>query len=154
MSKYITIVKSLMWVLLAVGVGIVCWACFIAGLPATPADEALTIDVILYWAYALVAVAVVAILVLGLYTTAAQKGLKGVLKLGGVILGALVIVAGAYFLAKSQTVNGAPIVLANGATPETTDLMLTNTVLNLTYLCCGAAVAAILFSAIFSAVRK
>lgn len=143
-----------MWVLLAAGVGIVGWACFIKGLPASPADEALTIDVILYWAYALVAIAVLAILVLGLYTTAAQKGLKGILKLGGIILGACAVVAGAYFLAKSQTVNGTPIVLANGATPENMDLMLTNTVLNLTYLCCGVAIVSILFSAVFTAVRK
>lgn len=153
MSNYIKIVKILMWVLLAVGVGIVVWAAA-AGLPKSPADDGKTIDVILYWAYALVAAAVLAILVLGLYTTAAQKGIKGVLTLLGVIAGACVFVAASYFLAKSQTVNGTPVVLANGSTPETGALLLTNTVLNLTYLICGVAVVSIIFSAIFTSVRK
>lgn len=153
MDKYAKIVKLVMWVLLAIGVGIIVWAA-VAGLPQSVSDASTNIDVILYWAYALVAVAVLAIVVLGLYTTAAQKGIKGILKLLGVIAVACALVAGSWLLAKSQTANGAPIVLANGSTPEVGDLMITNTVLNLTYLLCGAAVATILFSAIFTAVRK
>ncbi len=153
MDKYAKIVKLVMWVLLAIGVGIVVWAAA-SGMPKTVADNGTTIDVILYWAYALVAVAVLAIVVLGLYTTAAQKGIKGILKLLAVLAAACVLIAGSYLLARSQTANGAPIVLANGTTPEVGPLTLTNTVLNLTYLLCGAAVASILFSAVYSNIRK
>ncbi len=153
-NKYIKITKILMWVLLAIGVGIVCWAGFIAGLPSDVSQDAYTIDVMLYWAYALIVVAVLAIIVLLLYTTAKQKGGKGILKLLGVILGACVLVAGSYLLARSQTVNGDPLVLPNGTTPEYGEMVLANTVINLTYLSCIVAVLAILFSAIYSAVRK
>lgn len=151
MSKYTKFVKILMWVLLGVGAGIVVWGAAIKGLPATPADDGAAVEVILYWAYALVALAVASIVVLGLYTTAAQKGIKGILKLLGVVAGACVVVGGAYLLAKFQ---GGNIVLANGATPSDSDILITNTVLNLTYLLCGLAVVSILFSAIYTSVRK
>ena len=149
MSKYTKFVKILMWVLLGVGAGVVVWGAAIKGVPATPADDGAAVEVILYWAYALVALAVASIVVLGLYTTAAQKGIKGILKLLGVVVGACVVVGGAFLLAKFQ---GGNIVLANGATPS--DILITNTVLNLTYLLCGLAVVSILFSAIYTSVRK
>lgn len=150
-SKYVTVVSILMWVLLAIGVGIVVWGAAIKGLPATPADDGAAVNVILYWAYVLVALALACIIVLGLYTTAVQKGMKGILKLLGVCVGACVVVAGAYLLAKAQ---GGSVVLANGAAASDGEVLLTNTMLNLTYLLCGIAVLSIVFSAIFTSVRK
>ena len=74
---------------------------------------------------------------------------KGLVKTGIVVLVAAVIVAGAYFLAP-----GSEPVGYNGV-PETYGwLKLTDTMLNLTYLSCVAAVLSVIVGAIVSAVRK
>jgi len=141
---YTKVIKYITWVLIAISVVILGWGC-LSGLTS---QDGLPIDLILYWAYVLVGVAVLAIVGIGLYTTA-KNGSKGLLKIGAIILGALVLVGIAYVLAPASQ----PIGYV-GKEPEFSALKLTDTVLNLTYFTCAAAIIAIFYSAIRNAVHK
>lgn len=143
--NYAKIVKFVMWALLAIGVAIIGYGVF-AGLESS---DGLPIDMMLFWAYALIAIAVLAIVIIGIAITA-KNGSKGLVKLAAVVLGAVAIVAVAYLLAPGNDAVG--LVSANA--PDAGTLKLTDTVLILTFLACGASVITILFSAIFNAIRK
>lgn len=140
---YAKVIKYIMWALLAICVAIVGWG-VLAGLTS---NEALPIDVLLYWSYALIAIAILAIVVIGIYVTA-KNGVKGLIKLAAVVVGACVLVGIAYVLAPASSV---PV---TGIEPTFGQLKLTDTVLNLTYFTCGVSILVILFSAIANAVRK
>ncbi|MCQ2144024.1 MAG: hypothetical protein MJY56_08150, partial [Bacteroidales bacterium] len=140
---YAQIIKYVMWALLAISVVLIGWGA-IAGLTS---NDALPIDVMLYWSYALIAIALLAIVVIGIYVTA-KNGAKGLIKLAAVVVGFCVLVGIAYVLAPATAV---PV---TGIEPTFGDLKLTDTVLNLTYFTCGVSILVILFSAIANAVRK
>lgn len=132
-----------MWALLAISVVLVGWGC----LKGLTANDGAAIDVVLFWAYALIVIAALAI-ILGIAISCAQDK-KMLLKIAIIVVAAIVIIGGAFLLAPA-----APCVGLVGIEPTHADLKLTDTVLNLTYLFCGASIVAILFSAIFNAIRK
>lgn len=141
---YSKIIKYISWALLLAGVGVGVLG-FIIGFTA---NDAVAVDALLYWAYAMVGIALAAIILIGIYVGAVTNP-KGLLKSGLVVLGAVVLTAVAYLLAPGTAAIG-----YNGAPVTETTLKLTDTVLNLTYLSCGAAVLAIIVGSIASATRK
>ncbi|MGN0188129.1 MAG: hypothetical protein ACI395_01310 [Candidatus Cryptobacteroides sp.] len=141
---YTKIVKYISWALLLIGVVIGVLG-FIIGFNT---NDAIAVDTLLYWAYVMVGLAIAAIVVVGIIV-GAMTNPKGLIKTGIVVLAAAVIVAGAYLLAP-----GTEPVGYNGV-PETQGwLKLTDTMLNLTYLSCAAAVLSVIVGSIVSAVRK
>jgi len=98
-------------------------------------------DVLLYWAYVMVGITLVATLVFGLWV-GIKNDPKILKKLG---IGAAVVVvvcAIAYLLAPGKPAMGMLV------QPEAQTLKLTDTILNLTYLAGGLAIVAIIFGEI------
>lgn len=141
---YAKVVKIAEWALLAISVIVILFGAF----TGFESHNGRAIDLLLFWAYALVGISILAILVLGIGASAARSK-KAAISLAAVVVGAVVIVAIAYLLAPASEAMG--IV---GEQPTHAVLKLTDTVLNLTYFACGAAVLAIIASAIVNAIRK
>jgi len=141
---YAKVVKIVEWVLIALSVAVIGFGC-IAGFTA---NDAQAIDFMLFWAYALVVIALVAILILGVGANAARSK-KSALTLVGVLVGAAALVAIAYVLAP-----GTEAVGLVGEQPSAGTLKITDTVMNLTYIAVAAAVVSIIVSAIVNAIRK
>lgn len=138
--------KWLMVVLIVVSVGILVWG-FVAGYPSTPSQPAATVEALLYWAYAMIGLALVSVVVFGL-VIAAVNDPKSLLKL---VVGIVVVAAVcgvAYLLAPASPAMG---MLQQ---PSTGTLKLTDTILNLTYLAGGLAILSIIFAEIWSAIRS
>lgn len=143
-NKVIDIAKYASWCILGVGVLIV----LIGVIMGFDASNAVAIDLMLYWSYALIGIALCAIVVLGLFL-AAKNDVNQLKTIGIVVGGGLLLVLIAWLLAPAS----APLAY-NGPAVTHSDLKLTDTVLNLTYITCGAAIVSIAFSAIWNAVRK
>ena len=100
-------------------------------------------------AYAMIILALVAVLCIGLFISA-KTDPKSLVRIGIGIGAAAVLGLVAYFMA-----SGAPAIGYTGATPPTaSELKLTDTILNLTYILAVAAVAAIIVGEVFSAIRN
>ena len=147
MKNFNKIFKWLMLALILVGVGILVWG-FMTGYPATPAMDNGTVDPLLYWAYALVGIAIFCIVVFGI-AIAAVNNPKSLLKL----CAGLVAIAAVCFVVYLVS-TGAPAVGLLTAQPSASTLKLTDTVLNLTYLVGGLAIVSIVVGEIISAVRN
>lgn len=141
---YAKVIKWLSWVLLIAGVGISIYG-FVAGFETNGGTP---VDVILYWAYAMVGLGLASVVLVGLYVTATTNP-KGLIKLLIGLVAAAVIIGGAYLLAP-----GTPAVGYLGEPVSDMTLKLTDTILNLTYLCCGGAILAIIFGEVVAAIRK
>ncbi|MBQ0044612.1 MAG: hypothetical protein KBT05_06295 [Bacteroidales bacterium] len=141
---YAKVVKIVEWLLLAVSVAIILFGVF-AGFESNGAKA---IDLMLYWAYALVVIALVAIIILGVGANAARSK-KSAISIVGVLVGVCALVAIAYVLAPGSEAIGLV-----GEQPSATTLKLTDTVMNLTYIAAAAAVVSIVASAIINAIRK
>ncbi len=140
---YAKVIKAIEWVLLAIGVVL---AVFGYAYGFTTADGVAT-DILIYCAYALVVVAIIAVLGLGLYFSVKQNP-KSLIKLG---IGAVVVVAivgVAYLLAPGTPAVGSSVQTSAGM------LKLTDTILNITYFACGAAIVSILVGVVMDAVRN
>lgn len=119
--------------LLAISIILLVWG-FIQGFET---KDGVATDVLLFWGYIMVALALVATLVFGLWI--GIKNSPKMLKNLGIGLGAaVVIVLGAYLLAPGNPAMG---MLAQ---PSAGTLKLTDTILNLTYLAGGLAIIAII----------
>lgn len=140
---YAKIIKIVEWVLLAIGVLLAVFG-FAYGFVA---NDGLATDILLYCAYALVAVAILAVICLGLYFTIKQNP-KSLIKMGVGLVVAAAIVGVAYLLAPGTEAVGSAVQASAGM------LKFTDTILNITYFCCGAAVVAILVGAVVNAVRN
>ncbi len=127
---YAKVIKWISWVLLILGAVIGVYG-FIVGFDD---NSNAPVDYVLYWAYAMVAVALIAVLL-------------GVVGIG--ILAIVVVVGAAYLLAP-----GTPAVGYLGEPVSDATLKLTDTILNLTYLCCGGAILSILVGGVITATRK
>ena len=143
---YAKIIKWISWALLLISVGLSVWAFTRFGAGDAAKDTA--VQTMLYWAYAMLIVALIAVLCVGLYI-AAKTDPKSLVRIGIAIAGAAVLCLVAYLLA-----SGKPALGFTGATPPTAgELKLTDTVLNLTYILGIAAVAAIVIGEIISGIR-
>lgn len=140
---YAKIFKWISWALLLVSVGLAVWAFTRFG----GSGEGAAVETMLYWAYAMLAIAMVAVLCIGLYISATTNP-KSLVRIGIAIAAAAVLCLIAYFLA-----SGKPALGFTGATPPTAgELKLTDTVLNLTYILGAGAIVAIIAGEIISGI--
>jgi len=144
-QKYAKLFKIVLWVLMILSVGVLVWG-FLTGFEAN--DGAAT-NVLLYWAYIVLGIALAAVICVGLYIRATTQP-KSLVKIGIAVLGAAVLFGIAYLLA-----SGAPAVGYSGAKlPSATELKMTDTILNLAYIVGGAAIIAIIFGEIWMTIRN
>ena len=140
---YAKIFKWVSWALLLISVGLTVWAFTRFG----GNGEGSAVETMLYWAYAMLALALCAVIVIGIYVSATTNP-KSLVRIGLVLVGAAVVCLVAYLLA-----SGKPALGFTGATPPTAgELKLTDTVLNLTYILGGGAIVAIVAGEIISGI--
>lgn len=134
------IIKWITWALMAVGVVLTVLVFAMNG-------SDLSVNLLLYWTYVMVALAIASI-VYGLVrdTLVNPKFLK---TLGIVLGGAVVIVGLAVLLAP-----GTPAVGYVGAPVTDGELKLTDTILNLTYFSVAAAILSVIVAAVMDNVKK
>ena len=95
------------------------------------------VDVLLYWTYVMLGIALVSWVIVGL-VVGAKNDPKSLVKIGIVILGVAVLCLIAWVLAK-----GDPAVAYTGPAVSAGTLKLTDSILNLIYIVGGAAILAI-----------
>ena len=106
-----------------------------------------SVNLLLYWAYAMLAIAIVAICY-GIGRDAAVNP-KNLAKIGIVIAGAVVLIGIAYVFAP-----GTPAIGYIGQPVSDGTLKLTDTVLNLTYIAIAAAIIAIIYGVVVDSIKK
>ena len=144
-QKYAKIFKILLWVLMLLSVGVLVWG-FLTGFEAN--DGAAT-NVLLYWAYIVIGIALAAVICVGIYIRATTDP-KSLVKLGIYVLGAAVLVGIVYLISP-----GNPAVGYSGATPPTaSELKLTDTILNLAYIVGACAILSIIVGEVVMGLRK
>ena len=144
---YAKIFRWVSWALLLISAGLTVWAFtrFNVGQDA----EASAVEVMLDWTYVMIVIALIAVVVIGVFITA-KTSPKSLVSLCIVLAGAVVLCLVAYLLAP-----GTPAIGFNGTTPPTTaELKLTDTVLNLAYILCGATIVAIIVGECWSYIRS
>ena len=141
---YAKIFKWVSWALLIISVGLAVWAFTQFGGDGKEG----AVNTILVWAYIMLGIALIAVLCVGLYISATTDP-KSLVRIGIGLGAAAVLGLVAYFLA-----SGAPAIGFTGTKPPTaSELKLTDTVLNLTYILGGAAIFAIIVGEVISAIR-
>ena len=110
--------------------------------------EGNTVDVLLYWTYCMLGLAIFCWVVIGLIVSA-KNNPKSLVKIGIAILGVAALCLVAYLLAK-----GNPAMAYNGPEVSAGTLKLTDTILNLTYITGGAAILAIIIGEIRMAIAS
>ena len=140
-SNFEKIVKIMLWVLMIVSTGITVWG-YVAGF-----NDA-SVDTLLYWAYVLIVVGIVAAILFGIAISAINNP-KNLIKMGIELVAVVVVVGAVYFLS-----SGAPAVGYVGKEVSQMTLKLTDTVLNLTYILCAVTVLAIIGGGVYNAIRN
>jgi len=135
------IIKWGMLVLILVSVGLLIW-----GFAKDFGGNA--VDVLLYWTYIMLGIAVASWVVVGLIV-GTKNDPKSLIRIGVVLLGAAVLCLIAWVLAK-----GDPAIGYTGAPVTDGTLKLTDTILNLTYIVGGAAIVAIIVGEIRMAIAS
>ena len=107
-----------------------------------------TVDVLLYWTYAMVGLAVFSWVVIGLIV-GTKNNPKSLIKIGLILVGVAVVCLIAYLLAK-----GDPAMAYNGPAVSGGTLKLTDTILNLTYIAGAAAILSIVVGEIRMAIAS
>ena len=132
--------KILMLVLILVSVGLLVWGSVVG----FTTNDGQAVDVLFYWAYVMVGLAVASWVLVGLVLMA-KNNPKSLIKVGIVLVVAAALAFVAYLLAP-----GNPAVGRENISPADTlaTLKLTETVLNLTYFAGAAAVVAIIIGEI------
>ena len=144
-QKYAKIFKLCLLALLVVSVIVLVWG----SLKGFEANDGAATNVLLYWAYIVLGIALASVICVGLYIRATTDP-KSLVKIGFAVLGAAVLFGIAYLLA-----SGAPAIGYSGATlPTETELKMTDTILNLAYIVGGAAILSIIVSEVYMTIRK
>jgi len=144
-QKYAKIIKVLLWVLMILSVGVL----ILGTMKGFEANDGKMTDLLLYWAYGMVGLALVSVVCVGLYI-AIRTNPKSLVKMGIIIAGAAVLAFIAYLLA-----SGAPAMGYNGSkVPTASELKMTDTILNLAYILGGAAIASIVVGEIVMSLRN
>ncbi len=138
---YSKLVKIILWVLMVIGVAVGVWG-FVADF-----NDA-SVNALLRWGYVMVVAGVAVAVFLGL-AIAIINNPKSLIKMLAYLVGCAIIVGAAYFAA-----SGDPAMGYVGVQPAESTLKMTDTILNLAYVACIAAVAAIIFGACFTAYRN
>ena len=135
------IIKWGMLALILVSVGLLIWG-FAKGFAGN------AVDVLLYWTYIMLGLAVFSWVVIGLIV-GTKNDPKSLVKIGIVILGVAVLCFIAFLLAK-----GNPAMAYNGPEVSAGTLKLRDTILNLTYIVGGAAILAIIVGEVRMAIAS
>lgn len=141
---YAKVIKWLSWALLLASV-VIGFLGFIIGFEA---NGDAPVDTLLYWAYAMVGMTLAAVLI-GVLIINGMNDPKSLVKLIIVLVATAAVIGIAYLLAP-----GTPAVGLLVDQPTEGTLKFTDTILNLTYFVCGAAVLSVLVGAIVAATRK
>ncbi len=133
----------MMLVLVLISAALVVWG-FSVGFES---NDGRPVDVLFYWTYVMIGIALFAVIVLGLILMI-KNDPKSLIKLAIVLVGTLVLCGIAYVLAPGSPAMG---MLDQ---PDAQTLKLTDTVLNLTYILGGAAILSIVAGEIVMSVRN
>ena len=106
------------------------------------------VDVLLYWTYAMIGLALFSWVVIGLIV-GTKNNPKSLIKIGLILVGAAVVCLIAYLLAK-----GDPAMAYNGPAVSGGTLKLTDTILNLTYIAGALAIISIVVGEIRMAIAS
>ena len=142
-QKYAKFTKILLWVLMILSICVLVWGS-VTGFEAK--DGAAT-NVLLYWAYIVLGIALFAVICIGLYVTATTNP-KGLVKIGIAVVGAAVLFGVCYLLA-----SGAPAINCSKAATDS-ELKMTDTILNLAFLVGGAAILSIIVGEVMMTIRN
>jgi len=140
---YAKIVKWISLALLIISVGLSVWAFTRFG----GSGKEAAVETMLYWAYAMLILALFAVLCIGLYV-AVKTDPKSLVRIGIALAGAAVLCLVAYLLASGNQ----PLGFTGTKQPTAGELKLTDTVLNLTYILGAGAVVAIIAGEIISGI--
>ena len=143
MKNYGKIFKLTMWALIAISVVLLVLG-FIIGFEANGGK---LVDVMFYWTYAMIAIALIAVIVFGAWI-GFKNNPKSIVKVGIALVVVVVVCGLAYLLAPGKPAVG---MLDQ---PSAGTLKLTDTVLNLTYLAGGLAILSIIVGEIVTSVRN
>lgn len=142
-SNYSKIIRWILLALLVISIGVILWA-VIYGFDK---NNAVAVDVIFYWTYVMLGIAVVSIVfIAGAISIKNDK--KFLWKALAVIAGAAVLIGVVYLLSPGSPAAG---VLEQ---PSAQVLKFTDTILNLTYLFVGGAILAIIVGEIVAGVHN
>jgi cytochrome bd-type quinol oxidase subunit 2 len=144
-QKYAKICKILLWVLIAISVAVLIWG----SLTGFEANNGAATDVLFYWAYAVLAIALIAVICVGIVVRA-KTDVKSLASIGIILVGACVLFGIAYLLA-----SGAPAIGYSGPVPPTaSELKMTDTILNLAYIVGACAILSIVVAEVVMAIRN
>ena len=132
-----------MWALVIISVALLVWG-FIVGFEA---NDGKATQVLLSWAYVMIAIAAIAVIVVGA-VIGAKNNPKSLVKLGIGIVAIAVVCLIAYLLAAGKPAVGMI------EQPDAATLKLTDTILNLTYFTGALAIIAIIVGEIVMSVRN
>lgn len=138
---YEKIIKYISLALLIISAVIAIWAYAVGFTDAA-------VDTLLYWAYAMVGIGIVASVIIGIVISAINNP-KSLVKMGIGLVAVAVVVGIAYLIAP-----GSPAIGYVGKEIPASTLKFTDTILNLTYFACIVAICAIVFGAILNASRS
>lgn len=145
MKNYSKIFKLVMLVLIVISVVLLVWG-FFAGFEA---NDGRAVEVLLYWAYAILALAILAVVVFGLIISV-KNDPKSFVRLGIGLLAIAAICFVAYLIAPGKM----PLQWNNAKMPTASELKLTDTILNLTYFTGALAIISIIVGEIVMAIRS
>lgn len=117
---------------------------FIAGFESN--GGAMT-DVLLYWAYAMIALTIISVIVVGVIISF-KNNPKSLVKIGAVVVAVAAVCLLVYLISPGKPAMG---MLSQ---PDQNTLKLTDTMLNLTYIAGVAAIISIVFGEVLASVRN
>ena len=145
MKNYSKIFKLVMLVLVIISVALLVWG-FFAGFEA---NDGRAVEVLLWWAYIILGIAIAAVVIFGLIISA-KNDPKSLVRLGIGLLAIAAICFVAYLLAPGKM----PLQWNNAKMPTASELKLTDTILNLTYFTGALAIISIIVGEIVMAIRS
>jgi len=145
MKNYSKLFKIVMLALVVISVVLLVWG-FLAGFEA---NDGRAVEVLLWWAYIILGIAVAAVVIFGLIISA-KNDPKSLVRLGIGLLAIAAICFVAYLFAPGKM----PLQWTNATVPSASELKLTDTILNLTYFTGALAIISIIVGEIVMAIRS
>ena len=142
-SNYSKIIKWILVVLLVLSIAVLVWG-WIYGFKT---NDGLAVDVLFYWSYAMLAIALISIICIG-GAIGIKNDKKFLWKVLAVLGGTAAVVVAVYFISP-----GAPAV-GMLEQPSAQTLKLTDTILNLTYLVGGLTILSIIVGELVVSIRN
>ena len=147
-QKYAKIFKIVLWVLMILSVGVLVWG----SMTGFEKNDGAATNVLLGWAYIVLALALVSVICVGLYVTATTNP-KGLIKIGIAIVAAAALFGICYLLASGAPAVGYSAINCSKAATDS-ELKMTDTILNLAYIVGGAAILSIICGEVLMTIRN